>query len=249
MGTVKAVTFDLWDTVIHDDSDEPKRKAMGLPTKAVARRDLLHAALNRQKPIAREITDLAFDTGDAAFREVWYGQSVTWSVRTRLGVILKGLKRDLPPAELDAIIDAMEGMELAVQPDAVPGVIEALKAIKGKYKIAVISDAIFTPGKNLRRLLELWGIKDCFDHFVFSDEVGCSKPDPKCFHEAAKGLGVKVTDLVHIGDRVEKDVDGAVAVGARAILLPITRKPTSSPDKAAAVCDDYSKLAGILEKL
>ena len=24
--TIKAVTFDLWDTLVHDDSDEPKRK-------------------------------------------------------------------------------------------------------------------------------------------------------------------------------------------------------------------------------
>jgi len=25
--------FDLWDTIVHDDSDEPKRKAKGLRTK------------------------------------------------------------------------------------------------------------------------------------------------------------------------------------------------------------------------
>ncbi|GIT27925.1 MAG: hypothetical protein CM1200mP41_39690 [Gammaproteobacteria bacterium] len=30
---IKAVTFDLWDTVIHDDSDEPKRAAQGLRSK------------------------------------------------------------------------------------------------------------------------------------------------------------------------------------------------------------------------
>ena len=27
---IKAVTFDLWDTVIHDESDEPNRAAQGL---------------------------------------------------------------------------------------------------------------------------------------------------------------------------------------------------------------------------
>ncbi len=246
---VKALTFDLWDTVIHDDSDEPKRKALGLPTKAAQRRILAHAALARHGAIDRALVDAAFDTTDAAFREVWYGQSVTWPVRTRVGVLLKGLKRDLPKADLDEFIDALERMELEVQPDPVPGAIDAIKALKGKYKMAVISDAIYTPGRNLRRLLEMWGIKDCFDHFVFSDEVGCSKPDPRCFTEAARGLGVAVTDLVHIGDRVEKDVDGAVAVGARAVLLPITRKPTAPADKAAAVCEDYARLAGILASL
>ena len=246
---VKALSFDLWDTVIHDDSDEPKREKMGLPSKAAQRRILAHAALAQHGAIDKHVVDVAFDTTDAAFRQVWYGLSVTWSVRERVGVLLKGLKRDLPKAELDEFIDALERMELEVQPDPVPGALAALKALKGKYKIAVISDAIYTPGRNLRKLLELWGVKDCFDHFVFSDEVGCSKPDPRCFTEAAKGLGVAVTDLVHLGDRVEKDVDGAVAVGARAVLIPITRKPTASPDKAAAVCDDYAKLPEILAKL
>lgn len=246
---VKAVTFDLWDTVIHDDSDEPKRKRQGLPDKPAQRRILAHAILSKHGSTDKQIIDTAFDTTDAAFRQVWYGQSVTWTVRERVGVLLKGLKRDLPKPDLDEFIDALERMELEVQPDPVPGAIEAVKALKGKYKLAVISDAIYTPGRNLRRLLEMWGIKDCFDHFVFSDEVGCSKPDPRCFHEAAKGLGVAVTDLVHIGDRVEKDVDGAVAVGARAVLLPITRKPTAPADRAAAVCEDYRKLPEILAKL
>ncbi len=39
---IKAITFDLWDTVLIDDSDEPKRKAAGRATKAMERRRLVH---------------------------------------------------------------------------------------------------------------------------------------------------------------------------------------------------------------
>ena len=70
---VKALTFDLWDTVIHDDSDEPKRKAQGLPDKAAARRLLAHAALTKHGAIDKKLVDVAFDTADQAFRQVWYG--------------------------------------------------------------------------------------------------------------------------------------------------------------------------------
>ena len=35
---IKGITFDLWDTVFIDDSDEPKRKKAGRPTKSVERR-------------------------------------------------------------------------------------------------------------------------------------------------------------------------------------------------------------------
>ena len=34
---LKAITFDFWDTIVQDDSDEPKRKQQGLPTKSEAR--------------------------------------------------------------------------------------------------------------------------------------------------------------------------------------------------------------------
>ena len=37
---VMAVTFDFWDTLAADDSDEPKRAERGLPTKAEARAHL-----------------------------------------------------------------------------------------------------------------------------------------------------------------------------------------------------------------
>ena len=51
---IKAVTFDLWDTVIHDDSDEPKRAAQGLRSKKEERRFLLWEALNETSPITQE---------------------------------------------------------------------------------------------------------------------------------------------------------------------------------------------------
>ena len=50
---IKAITFDLWDTIVHDDSDEPKRKAKGLRSKKAERRHLLWEALNSQAPDRR----------------------------------------------------------------------------------------------------------------------------------------------------------------------------------------------------
>ena len=96
---LKAITFDLWDTIVHDDSDEPKRKAQGLRSKKAERRHLLWEALNRQQPIEPERVTLAYDVGDAAFNRVWHDQHVTWTIGERLQVILKGLGRTLPEAE------------------------------------------------------------------------------------------------------------------------------------------------------
>ena len=55
---IKAVTFDLWDTVIHDDSDEPKRLQLGLPNKQDARRALFVEAIQSAYPFRLSIQDI-----------------------------------------------------------------------------------------------------------------------------------------------------------------------------------------------
>jgi len=246
---IQAVTFDLWDTVFFDDSDEPKRAAQGLAPKPVERRNLVHRFLERHAPLPRERVDVAYDTVDAAFREVWDKQHVTWTVHERLSVLLAGLGRSLREPELAELVRLHEEMELAVRPDLVRGVREALRSIHGKYRLGVVSDAIFSPGRALRELLDGEGLLELFDAFVFSDEVGFSKPVPAVFEAAAKALGVDLPELVHVGDREQNDVEGAHAVGARAILCTVARDRRSQETKADAVCDDYRNLPSILEML
>jgi HAD superfamily hydrolase (TIGR01549 family) len=246
---IRAVTFDLWDTIFIDDSDEPKRTAQGLESKPVERRNLVQRFLERQEPISRELIDLAYDTTDAAFRQVWYGQNVTWTVRERLSVLLEGLGRHLPDPELDELVRLHEDMELAVRPDLAVGAADALKDLHGKYKMGVISDAIFSPGRALRRLLAHYDLLKFFDAFVFSDEIGCAKPNPAVFEAAARDLGVKPGEIVHIGDRELKDIEGPHAIGARTVLCTVVKDRGSGNTKADAVCSDFSELPGILDKL
>lgn len=246
---VEAVTFDLWDTIILDDSDEPKRAAQGLDPKPVERRNLVEQFLARHAPVSRREVDLAYDTTDAAFRHVWYEQGVTWTVRERLSVLLKGLGRSLPEEEFAELIRLHEEMELAVRPDLVPGAVETLRKLKGHYKLGVISDAIFSPGRALRQLLADNGILDCFEAFVFSDEIGCSKPDPRTFQSASDQLGVPLDRIVHIGDREPKDIEGPHAVGARAIFITAAVDRGAEGTQAEAVCRDFRDLETILETI
>ena len=247
---IRAITFDLWDTVIIDDSDEPKRAAQALPPKPVMRRNLVHEFLRRHRPINRELIDIAYDVVDAAFRQVWYEQNVTWTVSERLSVLLGGLKRELPQEEFDELVRLHEDMELAVRPDPAPGIAEAVAALhKKNYRLGVISDAIFSPGRALRELLAGYGILKYFDAFVFSDEIGCAKPEPAVFHAAAKTLGVRTFEIVHIGDREPKDIAGPHAVGARAIFTSVVKDRGSENTQADALCRDYNDLLNIVERL
>ncbi|MBL7189451.1 MAG: HAD family hydrolase [Phycisphaerae bacterium] len=246
---IRAITFDLWDTVLIDDSDEPKRAAQGLESKPLERRNLVHQFLERREPVPSEQIDLAYDMVDAAFRQVWYAQNVTWTVRQRLSVLLDGLCRHLPQREFDELVRLHEDMELAVRPDLAVGAAEALQNLHGKYKLGVISDAIFSPGRALRQLLAYYDIRKFFDAFVFSDEIGCAKPDARVFEAAAGDLSVEPGEIVHIGDREPKDIEGPHAIGARAVLCTVVKDRGSKNTKAEAICHDFSDLPAILEKL
>jgi len=243
------VTFDLWDTVFVDDSDEPKRRQQGLPAKPVERRELVHRFLSRHAPVDRALVNCAYDTADAAFRQVWHHQHFTWSVEARLRVLLAGLKRELPEEDLRELVRLHEDMELRVRPDLVPGVGEALRTLGRRFTLAVVSDAIFTPGRALRELLAGYGIRDNFSAFVFSDEVGCAKPAPGMFRRAAELTGCRLDEIVHVGDREHNDIVGAKEAGSRAVLFTAVVDRDSANTRADAVCRDFAQLPAIIDSL
>ena len=249
MTIIQAVTFDLWDTIVHDESDEPKRRAQGLKSKKEERRHLIWQALNRHEPISLETVSQACDVADAAFATVWHDLQVTCTLLTRIRVVLRGLRRTLPENELDDVIRAYEAMEIDVPPDIIPGCAEALADLSQRYKLAIVSDAVFTPGRRLRDLLELHGVKKYFSGFAFSDEVGHSKPHRDMFASAAEQLGVSLDAMVHIGDRQHNDIEGSHALGMRAVLFTATRDVDNAGNTADAVCEAYSQLPAIIDAL
>ncbi len=246
---VKAVTFDLWDTLVDDDSDEPKRRAQGLRSKSEERPRLVWEALSRRHDVALETVRLAYEVADAAFNNLWKEHSVTWTLPERIGVVLRGLRLDLPEEDLEALIEALGRMEVEIPPDPIPGVHEALEVLSRRYKLCVVSDAIITPGARLRDLLEKHGLRQYFSGFAFSDEVGHSKPHPAMFESAARQLGVEIREMVHVGDRDHNDVKGPQALGMKAVLFTATRDADRARTSADAVCASHAELPAVIDAL
>jgi putative hydrolase of the HAD superfamily len=92
------------------------------------------------------------------------------------------------------------------------GVESALEAAHARgLKIAVLSD--YDPVEKLKNLK--------LDHLPWaaklaSERFGALKPHPKSFLALAEQLGVEPADVVHIGDREDLDVLGALSAGMRA---------------------------------
>lgn len=245
----RAITFDLWDTIVYDDSDEPKRAACGLLTKKGQRRRLVFEALNAQEPISEADVTLAYNTADAAFNRVWHDQHVTWKIAERLNVVLRGLGRTLPQDVFDRVVADHQAMEIEIEPNLIEGCSEALADLSSRFPLAIVSDAIVTPGSHLRDLLEKHGVKQYFKGFAFSDEVGRSKPHRAMFASAAEQLGVEIPQMIHIGDRDHNDIKGPHALGMKAVLFTAARDVDKGNTQADAICERYADLPGIIDRL
>ncbi len=246
---IKAITFDLWDTIVQDDSDERVRAARGLRSKRQERRHLLWQALNGIQPIDRDRVELAYDVADAAFNRVWHAQNITWTIGERLKVVMDGLGRNLPEAAFAGVIKAHDDMEIDIPPDAIEDVGQALANLANRYKLCVVSDTIVTPSTGLRALLRLHDLERYFSGFAFSDEVGHSKPHRAMFDSAASQLGVSIEEMLHVGDRDHNDVKGPQALGMKAVLFTAIRDRDKDSTTADAICSRHADLPEIIDRL
>lgn len=246
---IKVISFDLWDTVFIDDSDEPKRKAAGRLSKSEERRHLVFELANKYKQVSKELVDTVYNTVDVSFNKVWHQQFVTWNIGERLELIFKGLKINPTALQIKEIVKLHEEMELEFTPDFIPGVGDAIKELHKSYKLAVISDAIVSPGSVLRKILETQDLLQYFDHFVFSDEIGNAKPQPIVFQSVFNKFGINPDELVHIGDREHNDILGPKKVKSHSILCTASINRGSENTEADAIFSDYKELPSIVKSL
>ena len=246
---LRAITFDLWDTIVADDSDEAHRAAQGLLSKHDARRASVYEILSHHGPT--ELGDVveAYDSVEEAFRHAWHEEFITWPVQDRLKEVLRRLKRTLPSAAFEEMVFTHATMEVAVPPDLIDGAASVLSELASEYSLAIVSDAIVSPGTSLRQLLSDHGVFKYFSAFAFSDEIGRSKPHPSMFRSVADQLGVEALSMVHIGDREKNDVVGAHDFGAKAVLFTATRSTDREGTTADAVCERYVDLPLIIKAL
>jgi HAD superfamily hydrolase (TIGR01549 family) len=246
---IKAVTFDFWDTLVADDSDEPRRAAIGLPTKPQARLQLLVDDIIEHYPtITPEQIAEAFKHANERFRHAWKNEHHTPTVAARLKEAYDFLKLDLTPG-FPQVVRKVEEMEVMIPPKFVPKARETLAELAQSYALAIISDTIHTTGRGLRELMKRQGILEYFRVFIFSDEAGASKPAPAVFEKAAKELKLPFGQIVHVGDRESNDVAGPLSIGMRAILFTGVVDRDSKNTKANAVCREFSTLPNVIQQI
>ena len=89
------------------------------------------------------------------------------------------------------------------------------------WRAAGVRVAVLTNGINeqQRRKLATLGVLDDVEFVVALDDLGVGKPDPRMYAEACRRFGLAPSDVVYVGDDVERDAVGASAAGLIGVWL------------------------------
>lgn len=229
IGNIKAVTFDLWQTLIVEDHEINKRRAQ-LRIDRVS--DALHTA---GRPFPENEIWRAFGecvTHCAQFR--LKGREVSFD--RQIDIFLEKLVPTLPVQLSDdqkrAVREAYDLSFLDAALPADPAAESVLQALKGRgCALGLISNTAMTSGATFRVHLTRLGLLQYFDSLTFSDEIGYAKPSDRVFQHSLDALGIPPEAAVHVGDDRAADVGGALKAGLRAIWIA---RPLDSYDEPYA---------------
>jgi len=97
-----------------------------------------------------------------------------------------------------------------------PYVREMLDVLRGRYPLAIVTDAQSTAA---RGELHKVGLLGYFDPVVVSGDHGYRKPDRRLFQYALDGMKVAAENALYVGNDMYRDIFGARAAGMKTVMV------------------------------
>ncbi len=204
MRPVRAVLFDVGDTLVYDDPPLTERAWTACQTAGLP---LTQAQWPTAYRAAEAYSLTAYLTGHD-----WDTPPV---LRETINCALRATGQgDVTDTQLDDWGASLSGtaFQRRAHPEAKP-LLEELR--RRGFLLGAVSDWETT----LPEVLAELELLPHFDAVSASQSVGARKPDPRLFHDCLRQLGVMPEDACHVGDWLELDVNGARAAGMEAVLF------------------------------
>ncbi len=212
---IKAVTFDLWHTLLTESSANYSEKLNEYRTTRT------HSALKScGHGISYEDVKMAYMESGKELKELWKSE-MDVSITDQLKILTSHLSRyskNIDEKFLKSLEKPYVEGVLRFEPSLIEGARETIESLKTNCLIGLISNTGRTPGNILRIILKNNGLDEYFDVLTFSGEVGIRKPHRKIFEDTLAEIGIKPQEAVHVGDNFKADIIGAKKVGMKAIL-------------------------------
>jgi len=97
------------------------------------------------------------------------------------------------------------------------GVRDTLQALRQRgLHVGMVSNI---DDDQLEHLIDVAGLRDCFDSLLSSESAGACKPHPAIFDEALRRAGCAPEEVLFVGDTLAQDIAGANRAGMRSVLI------------------------------
>jgi HAD superfamily hydrolase (TIGR01549 family) len=232
---VKAVLFDLFDTLVRFDRNRlPEIQINGKTVRSTAGH--LFAILAPYAPgvnLNGFFEALIWSWQEAERLRAGTHREV--GAQERWGLLFRHLGLDsagIPPGVTDALLDTHKRYlsQAAELPEEHRALVERLSR---RYRLGVVSNFDYAPTAHW--ILERERVTPLFQAVVISAEVGWRKPKAAIFEAAFRRLGIGPRDALFVGDRADIDILGAKAVGMDAAWL----NPAGEPLPPGIPAPDY----------
>jgi putative hydrolase of the HAD superfamily len=208
--TVKALLFDLFDTLImirkNHDFYSPSLLRMYL----FLSENGVNVPLDKFQEAYDKARDELYAKADPNLEEPHF------NVRTALTLKMLGYDYDVSsPLVVSACAEWCDEFMKYVYPDkeAEP----LLRSLHGRYKLGIVSNYVIP--ECVDKLLKTYGLDGLFDVVVVSGAVNKRKPSPEIFNRALNALSVSAAETVFVGDTMDADIEGAKAVGMKTVYI------------------------------
>ena len=233
--TIDIVFFDAGETLVHPHPSFPELFAE-IATEAghnISSEDVAGV----QSRLAPHLIDLAEDTGVSNPSLTPEDSRAFWTFLYKRFLEELGIENDSVADSLYAKFSSVSSYALF------DDVQDALKSVASAgYRIGLISNF---EGWLDEMLVEL-EVGDVFEVKVISGLVGIEKPDPAIYSLALEQAGVEASAAAHVGDSPGLDVEPAMSVGIRPILID---RFDRYPDQDVTRVKSLTELPTVLEKL
>jgi FMN phosphatase YigB (HAD superfamily) len=160
-----------------------------------------------------------FETIDRYIKDTWArGECPTRDQAIRH--TSQHLQPSLPDPILEQLLDRVYVLYAEeLKPDLAKDAREFLEWSSRRWPVYLVSDTYTLPGSVLDEILSRDGILQLFRSRLYSDQLGCKKPDPTAIEQISKRELVPPDRILHIGDLVETDGELARRAGCRCIIV------------------------------
>ncbi|CAM4412346.1 HAD family hydrolase [Paenibacillus phoenicis] len=263
--TIKAVCFDLDDTLLWDERSVKEAFAATCESAASKINGLnpeqLEEAVRREaRGLYESYETYPFTTmiGINPFEGLWATFSAgeqpefrqleqlapTYRKESwRRGLLALGVDDE----ELAGELAEQFGRERRARPHVYEETFQVLKELQGKVKLLLLTNGC--PALQQEKLDGVPELAPYFDEIVISGNFGKGKPDPSIFRHALERLGIQSNEAIMVGDKLTTDIKGSLSVGMTAVWINRDGKALTGDILPDYEIKHLSELHGLLEKL